>query len=66
MDASGNAYVSGATTPYGLPTLDEIAEGEGPVGGTTGFLGKISGDFFPLLFSTYLDDTQASMRAALP
>lgn len=65
VDASGNAYVSGATAPYGLPTLDELAEAEGPIGAATGFLAEISGDFSTLLFSTYLGDTQAFDAASV-
>jgi uncharacterized protein (TIGR03437 family) len=56
LDANGNVYVGGSTSPRGLPTVTPLAEAFGSPG--TGFAAKLAGDLSAVEFSSYFGDTE--------
>lgn len=56
IDAAGNVYIAGGTSPRGLPTRTPLFTAFGP---SSGFLSQFSGDLSQLRFSTYLGDIES-------
>jgi uncharacterized protein (TIGR03437 family) len=56
IDANGNVYVGGSTSPRGLPTVTPLVEAFGSPG--TGFAAKLAGDLSAVEFSSYFGDTE--------
>jgi uncharacterized protein (TIGR03437 family) len=56
LDASGNVYVGGSTSPRGLPTVTPFVEAFGSSG--TGFATKLSADLSSVQFSSYFGDAE--------
>jgi uncharacterized protein (TIGR03437 family) len=56
LDANGDVYVGGSTSPRGLPTVTPFVEAFGSQG--TGFAAKLSGDLSAVQFSSYFGDAE--------
>jgi uncharacterized protein (TIGR03437 family) len=56
LDADGNVYVGGSTSPRGLPTVTPLVEAFGSPG--TGFAAKLADDLSTVEFSSYFGDTE--------
>lgn len=56
VDAAGNVYVGGYTSPRSLPTRTPFVQGFGLA--VTGYVAKLSGDLSSLLFSSEFGDNE--------
>lgn len=56
LDAAGNVYVGGYTSPRSLPTRTPLVQGFGLA--ITGYVAKLSGDLSTLLFSSEFGDNE--------
>jgi hypothetical protein len=56
LDAAGNVYVGGYTSPRSLPTRTPFVQGFGP--GFTGYVAQLNGDLSALLFSSTFGDNE--------
>jgi hypothetical protein len=56
LDAAGNVYVGGYTSPGSLPTRTPFVQGFGLA--VTGYVAKLSGDLSSLLFSSEFGDNE--------
>jgi Beta-propeller repeat/IPT/TIG domain len=57
LDAAGNVYVGGYTSPRSLPTRTPFVQGFGIA--ITGYVAELTGDLSALLFSSALGDNEA-------